>query len=105
VREDNSEIWAERQYWSEFVRVFAHDFLDVNEVGLDYVGSRLINFLCKMVCYLLIDCHKVIWKQFKLDKSRCDGSQKNPSGPCCTDEHSNHFKLTSNLLHLLLGNF
>jgi len=55
VREDDVEFWAELKDGSELVRVFAHDFLDVNEVGLHLICSRLVNFLCKEVCYLSID--------------------------------------------------
>ena len=55
MREDDVEFRAELEDGSEFVRVFAHDILDVFDVGLDLVGSRLVNFLCKMVCYLSID--------------------------------------------------
>ena len=51
VREDNIKFWAELEDGSEVVRIFAHDFLNVNEVGLDFIGSRLVNFLCKMVFY------------------------------------------------------
>ena len=51
MREDVVEFRAELKDGSEFFRVFAHDFLNVNEVGLDLIGSRLVNFLCKMVFY------------------------------------------------------
>ena len=49
MREDDVEFRAELKDGSDLVRVFAHDFLDVIEVGLDLIGSRLVNFLCKMV--------------------------------------------------------
>ena len=54
MREDDVEFRAELEDGSEFVRVFARDFLDVNEVGLHLICSRLVNFLCKMVCKLPI---------------------------------------------------
>ena len=54
MREDDVEFWAELKDGSEFVRVFAHDILDVFDVGLGLVGSRLVNFLYTMVCYLSI---------------------------------------------------
>ena len=74
MREDDVKFRAELKDGREIVRVFANDFLDVSEVGLDLIGSRLVNFLCKMQDGLLFinRLTRSELRAIKLVKSRCN---------------------------------